>query len=138
MQFKVPQFIEIEDRIFGPLTFRQFVYLVGGAGLSYIIYSLGIPFFFRAILIAPILTLSGLLAFYKINNKPLVFTLEAAFRYFFNRRLYLWQKETQAPTAKGGTPKAKEEMGAYVPKLSGSKLKELSWGLDVIDSSRRG
>ncbi|TSC80302.1 MAG: hypothetical protein G01um101429_152 [Parcubacteria group bacterium Gr01-1014_29] len=31
-QFQVPQFIEVEDKIFGPLTTKQFFYLLGGGG----------------------------------------------------------------------------------------------------------
>ena len=27
MQYQVPQFIEVEDKIFGPLTFKQFLYI---------------------------------------------------------------------------------------------------------------
>jgi len=38
MRFKVPQFIDIEDKIFGPFSFKQFVYLAGGAGLCYIFF----------------------------------------------------------------------------------------------------
>ena len=40
MQFKVPQFIDVEDKLFGPVTFKEFVYLAGGAGLIYVIYKL--------------------------------------------------------------------------------------------------
>ncbi|TSC61742.1 MAG: SsrA-binding protein, partial [Parcubacteria group bacterium Athens0416_74] len=32
MQFQVPQFIEVEDKIVGPLTFKQFVFIAGGLG----------------------------------------------------------------------------------------------------------
>ena len=38
MQFQVPQFIEVEDKIFGPLTFKQFVYVLGGAGACYLLW----------------------------------------------------------------------------------------------------
>lgn len=37
MQFQVPQFIEVEDKIFGPLTFKQFVYIAGGVALMYLL-----------------------------------------------------------------------------------------------------
>ena len=43
MQFQVPQFIEIEDKIFGPLTFKQFIYLAGGVGASIVLW-LYIPY----------------------------------------------------------------------------------------------
>ena len=38
MRFQTPQFIEIEDRIFGPLTLKQFIYLAGSAGLAFLFY----------------------------------------------------------------------------------------------------
>ena len=38
MRFQVPQFIEIEDKIFGPLTIKQFIYIAGGAGLCFILF----------------------------------------------------------------------------------------------------
>ena len=43
MRFEVPQFIEIEDKIFGPLTWKQFIYLAGGAGFGVIAFFL-LPF----------------------------------------------------------------------------------------------
>ena len=61
MQFQVPQFIEVEDRILGPLTFKQFIYLVGGAGISFVLYVL-LPFFFAVLLILPIVGFSLALA----------------------------------------------------------------------------
>jgi len=32
MQFNIPQFIEIKDKIIGPLTMRQFLYILAGIG----------------------------------------------------------------------------------------------------------
>ena len=40
MRFEVPQFIEIEDKIIGPLTWKQFIYLAGGVGALLILYYL--------------------------------------------------------------------------------------------------
>ena len=37
MRFQVPQFIEIEDKIIGPLTIKQFIYIAGGAGMCFVI-----------------------------------------------------------------------------------------------------
>ena len=36
MQFRVPQFIDIEDKILGPLSWRQFAYVLGAAAVAYI------------------------------------------------------------------------------------------------------
>lgn len=91
MRFEVPQFIEVEDKIFGPFTWKQFVYLAGGGGLAVVLY-LSLPFFFFILLGLPILALSGFLAFNKINNRPFSLFLESAIRYATTSRLYLWRK----------------------------------------------
>ncbi|MFM2424198.1 MAG: hypothetical protein RLZZ70_589, partial [Candidatus Parcubacteria bacterium] len=38
MQFEVPQFIEIEDKIFGPLTWKQFLYVGGGLSMTAVLF----------------------------------------------------------------------------------------------------
>ena len=69
MRFEVPQFIEIEDKIFGPLTWRQFLYLGGGVGMSVVMF-FTLPFLAFVIFGLPLAILSGALAFYPINNRP--------------------------------------------------------------------
>jgi hypothetical protein len=39
MRFQVPQFTDVEDKIVGPLTLKQFVYLAGAGGGCIILYS---------------------------------------------------------------------------------------------------
>jgi len=130
MRFQVPQFIEIEDKIFGPLTFKQFVYLAGGGGICVAIFYL-LPRFIAIILIMPVAVLALALTFYKVNNKPFVNMLEAVFGYVFNSKLYIWKKEQKEPRAK----KKKEASEPLVlPQLSASKLKELTWTLGVSES----
>ncbi len=128
MQYQVPQFIEIEDKVIGPLTVKQFVYLAGGAGMAFIAYRF--LFIYLAIpVIAVIILLSLALAFYKVNNKGFIDFLESAFLYYTKNNLYIWKKEV-----KKIVPKTVEEQDAaqvFVPRLSDSKLKELSWSLDV-------
>ena len=134
MRYQVPQFIEIEDKIIGPLTFKQFIYLAGGAGLCYIVYALlasYLPLFIIIILDIPIAGLGVALAFYKINNKPFINVLEAGFYYLLSNKLYIWKKEANAPQAK--TVKTESSL-LFVPRLSDSKLKDLSWNLDVTEN----
>jgi len=69
MQFKVPQFLDIEDKIFGPFTFRQFVYLAGGAGFCFVLYKL-LGLLWAALPILLVGGLSAALTFYRPNNKP--------------------------------------------------------------------
>lgn len=130
MRFQVPQFIEVEDKIFGPLTIKQFIYLVGGAGLSFLVYSIIGNIYLSLVFILPIVMFSLALAFYKINNKPFINVVEAAFKYFFGEKLYIWKKVDNQVIAKESSPLA-DISSFYVPKLSDSKLKDLTWSLDI-------
>ena len=76
MQFKVPQFLEIEDKIFGPFTFREFVYLAGGAGMCFVVYKL-IGLLWGFIPMALIAGFALALTFYKPNSKPFMDMLES-------------------------------------------------------------
>ncbi len=134
MRYQVPQFIEVEDKIFGPFTFRQFAYLLGGAGVCFIAYKLlpgiiGIPL----MIFAAIVSLS--LAFYKVNNRPLINVLESAIRFFAGSRLYIWKKRDKAiPKAKAPEVGSPEYRTTHVPRVSDSKLKDLAWSLDINET----
>lgn len=93
MRFEVPQFIEIEDKIFGPLTWRQFLYLGGGVGMAVVMF-ITLPFILFVIFGLPLALLAGALAFYPINNRPFSYFLEAIFNYVTNNRLYLWRQNS--------------------------------------------
>lgn len=133
MQFQVPQFIEVEDKIFGPLTFKQFIYLAGGVGLSFVLYQ-SFPLFLAILFIIPVAALSLALAFYKVNEKPFIDSLEAAVKYFLRGKLYLWKK--RPPKAAGNALPA-NSTPVKEPKLSESKLKDLAWSLDVNEKISR-
>src|SRR3989344_2911195 len=132
MRYQVPQFIEIEDKIIGPLTIKQFVYLAGGAGMAFIVYTY-VYFYIAIVLFSGIIPLALALAFYKKNNKPFIDFLEAAFLYYTKQNLYIWKKEEKKPTVKAGAGSASGRQ-VYVPRLSDSKLKELSWSLDINEN----
>jgi len=131
MKYQVPQFIDVEDKIFGPLTFKQFVYLAGGAGLAFTLYSI-FPLFVAIIFIVPIAVLAVALAFYRVNNKPFIFVLGSAIKYFMGSKLYIWKKRDNIK--KDAVVEEKETGEQYIPKLSESKLKELAWSLGIKES----
>jgi len=132
MQYQIPQFIEIEDQIFGSLTLKQFIYLVGGAGMCYAIIHflpliLGIP------LALAVAGFAAALAFYKVNNRPFIDVVESATSYYFGSKLYVWKKdwnkEAEKENSKVEVHSTEPTFG--IPALSQSKLKELSWSLDI-------
>lgn len=137
MQFRVPQFIDMEDKIIGPLTLKQFGYILGAGGISFILWTF-IPIKIIAIIfIIPIAGLFLALAFVKINNRPFGDILENAFTYYTSSKLYTWKQPApdapkNAPAEKILTETAKD---IAVAKADQSTLHDLSLGLDVLDKN---
>ena len=136
MRYQVPQFIEVEDKIFGPLTLKQFIYMAGGGGFSFIVYVFLNSITLAIVPIILIMAISFAFAFYKVNNNPLVNVIESAFKYYLGGKLYIWKKEEkQRPRTEAAAIKdAKNYASIMVPKISDSKLKDLSWSLDIKES----
>ena len=128
MRFEVPQFIDIEDKIFGPFTWKQFIYLMGGGGIAAVLF-LTTNFFIFTIFGFPVLALALLLAFYRINDRPFVVFLESMAMYYSNTKLYLWHKEEdmsyQQESAEGTS------VSYYTPPSGGSNLNSLSRKLEL-------
>jgi len=138
MQFQVPQFIEVEDKIFGPLTFKQFVYVLGGAGGVYLIWRT-LPLWLAAPFMLGVGGFAAALAFLQWNGRPFIVALENAFFFVLKSKLYLWSN--QRKTAKKTVAVQDNEAGkseVYIPKLSDSKLHELAWSLDIKERIAAG
>lgn len=127
-KFMVPQFIDIEDKIFGPITVRQFIIILAGGGLMFIAFKL-LTFWAFALSSLLILALVITIAFLKINGMPFHFFLLNLVQTFRRPRLYMWNKELtnaelrnlmreEAPPAPPAAP-VKE-------RLTTSKLQELA------------
>ena len=134
-QFQVPQFIEVEDKIFGPLTTRQFFYLLGGGGLTFLIWFFVENYFLTIILAAPLIALAAALAFLKINGRPFIDLVSHFVTYFLKPRLFLWQKIHTEKQETGENDK-RARTGLIVPKVTQSKLNDLAWSLDVMQNIR--
>ena len=136
MRYQVPQFIEVEDKIFGPLTFKQFIYLAGGAGLCLLFFTL-LPIYLTVLFGLPVAIFALALAFYKVNGRPFIVSVEHAFGYFFGNKLYLWKQREATATPQApivsATPNA-----LIAPRISESKLKDLAWSLNIKDRTNAG
>jgi hypothetical protein len=124
----MPQFIDVEDKIFGPFTLKQFIYLAGGASVA-VVSVLFLGYFLGAIVALPVVLLALALAFYRVNNRPFVNILESAFRYMTKDKLYIWKKNEPEKEKEGAVNKKYSSL--VVPNLSESKLKSMNWELDV-------
>lgn len=137
MEYQVPQFTEVESKIVGSLTLKQFIYLAGAAGLC-ITFFFYLPTIFALLFSAPIVALAAALAFYKVNGKPFIEMLEAGFNYYTGAKFFLWkrhelkteERDTAAVTAASAIELQKGR-AAQTAKLTRGKLSELAWSLDV-------
>lgn len=93
MRFKVPQNIDMQDRIIGPLTMVQFIYAVVGGGLCYGIFMSGIPRALSIIVIIPIALFVAALIFLKINERPFLEFFLAVIEYTSQPRQRIWRHQ---------------------------------------------
>ncbi|MBA3046725.1 PrgI family protein [Patescibacteria group bacterium] len=90
-QFTVPQFIDVEDKIIGPITSRQFIILLFGAILIFICYKI---FDFSAFAAFGLLifAISGIIAFAKINGRPFHFFVLNLLQTLKRPNLRVWSR----------------------------------------------
>jgi len=129
MPYHVPQFLEVEDKLFGFFTLRQFLYVFGGLAVAYIAKTY-LHIFLAYPIILAVIPFSFAMAFAKINNRPFIFLVDAFLHYIASPRLYIWKKIPKKQEEKK-TEEEKNPLGVYVPPMSQSKLKDLSWSLDI-------
>lgn len=113
MRYKVPQNIDLEDKVIGPLTLKQFFYLLGGGMLDYIIYH-SISGFFGWILIFIISGIALAFAFVKIQEQDFGYFVMAMFNFTIKPKIYFWKKETRLEEI----PKTPDEEGEEEDSLS--------------------
>jgi len=97
MTAKIPQNVDIEDKLVGPLTLKQFLYILGGAGtifVAYQYYVVGYLFLHEFIIIAFILGFTAIaFAFFRINGRPFLVFIGASIKYALSSKQRLWDKD---------------------------------------------
>ncbi len=135
-QFQVPQFITVEDKVIGPLTIKQAVFVLGGIILIMLCRLVFIPLLFFPIALV-IAVSAGSLAFLKINDIPFPTVVKNGFFYFMRPRVYIWKKDDgKKIRTKKTVPEADVTVSA-TPKLSESKLSDLAWSLNIKEKLRQ-
>jgi hypothetical protein len=72
-QFVVPQFLDVEPKIIGPITARQFLIMLAVLLLEFIIWRLFLNIIFVLAIGVPVLGIGVIFAFAKINGQPFHF-----------------------------------------------------------------
>jgi len=127
-KFVVPQFIDVEDKIIGPITTRQFVIILVTALIIYILSLLLETFLFVPIGLI-VLVFGGALAFMKVNGMPFHFFLLNIVQTFRRPSLRVWDKRMADSELKLSIKKEEVKAAPVPPKkepLTTSRLSELS------------
>ncbi len=96
-QFVVPQFIDVEDKILGPISVRQFIIVLGGTGLVVGLYQLLYKLANQTGLF--ILSAFGvivgvvLFAFVKVNSRPFHLFVLNVLQSVKNPHLRIWNNQ---------------------------------------------
>jgi hypothetical protein len=94
MQFQVPQNIDLEDKIIGPMTLKQFLYVLAGGMLDYVCFLIfDISAF--AILALPITAFFCAMAFAKVQDQPFPKFLQNLIIFAFVPKARIWSKNTK-------------------------------------------
>jgi hypothetical protein len=133
-QFTVPKFIEMEPKIIGPLTFKQFIFVGLAGAICFVLYFTLAKTSLFLFIIATIFLVGGslILAFLKIGGRPIPLILQNFFSFFFSSKIYLWKRKmSPPPIIKKDSPEAEKEE-TPTPKIAGkSRLKNLSAKIEL-------
>lgn len=91
MRYQVPQFVDIEDKIIGPFTLRQFLmYVVAVMVLVPVYLNSDLSLFITVAL--PVLGTAAAFAHVKIAHKSLGATITNAAKFATGGQLFLWRR----------------------------------------------
>ncbi len=95
MKFAVPQFIDAEDKVLGPLTVRQFLIMLLSFGTMFLAYKT-LDFVTFIIYSVFAFTLAGIFAFFKVNGQPFHYFVLNLLQTFRRPGLRIWDKTLDA------------------------------------------
>lgn len=89
-QYKVPQDVEADDKLLGPFSFRQFVYLMIAAGLCFVAFLLFQIFPLLVIIPIPFIFFLGILALPLKKDQPMETYLSAVVDFYLKPQKRIW------------------------------------------------
>ncbi len=132
MQFQVPQYIDIEDKVIGPFTIKQFLYILVAAVVLFILYNL-VNLFVLIILAIPICALTFALAFVKVHNQPFINVIKNFLGFIKKPDFYVWKKPTTQKKTEEKVPQIikKTPPRKKIKPILKQKLQEIGWKIEI-------
>ncbi|MBI3984254.1 PrgI family protein [Candidatus Microgenomates bacterium] len=128
---KIPQNVEAEDKLLGPFTFRQFIYLFITAFAILIGYLLAQISWWLFLPMLPLILVFGILGVYHREDQPVETYLLAFINYLTKPRKRIWDSEGVVETVRLKAPK--KVAAPTIRKLSAERG-QLKWLAGVMDT----
>ena len=132
MMFSVPQFIDVEDKVAGPLTWKQLLWMIGMGAALLVVFSIFAPGFAIVVGIPVALLFIGL-AFYKPNGFPLTTFIFHGIMFLFRPKVAVWERPARHLPEFSQVPPKKAAASAEKKILTEDKIKELA---RIVDESK--
>lgn len=91
-QFVVPQFLDVEPKILGPITLRQFLIMVGVIVAEFLVYRIFLSLIPMIAVGVPIAAFGAAFAFGKVNGQPLHYIVLNLLQYIKKPARRVWDK----------------------------------------------
>ena len=143
MQYQIPQDIEVADKIIGPLTLKQFIYLVCGVGFAAGIYAALrntiIPTVLIIVLAIVPVVLFAIVGFMKVNGRSIDSYVGPFFSFMGAAKKRFWQREDVEINQEEELQKMREEaerIKAIIPtKTRGEVSENIANLANVVDTA---
>lgn len=136
MQYRVPQNVDIEDRVIGPLSLRQFIFLLVGTSIILVLYfilvgPLRLLFWLLAIVIGAI---TGVFTFARYGDQPFEVFALGAIKTLVNPRMRIWKREVEADIKVKKAPSVQQKNEKRTTKSLLEVQSNLSRLAQIVDS----
>jgi len=130
MQYAIPQFTEVEDKLIGPLTLKQFLILLVTGGIVMLFYSILKLSLFFFLFSLPFAIVGLALAFGKFNGRPMFGFIGSFISFFSKPQTRVFHREEPTAMIKK-VEKPTTEPDLKMPTESpDSRLRKLAYLLD--------
>ena len=132
MMFNVPQYVDVEDKVAGPLTAKQLMWLFGMGAMLLVLWNFFPPGSFFVVALPTIVLFVGL-AFYRPHGMSLIGFIGHSIFFLFRPKVYMWDRPQEIFSQR---EKIKEEVknDQVSEAPTPDRVAELS---RILDSSRR-
>lgn len=131
MQFPVPQFTDIEDKVIGPLTVKQFVIILLASAGVFVAYSTTKDYYLTGFVAFVLGVPALLLAFAQFNGRPLYASAIALINFWTRPKFFIFRKEMATAVFAEVTDVEKQPATQPVdPVDTRSRLKKIQYQLE--------